>query len=156
MSIRYIRKVELSDPVMVACWPGIGNIGLIAVDMLRRSLRAEELAYIEPWDFYYPNRVIIRNGELKEMGFPGSEFFFAHTPTCDIIFFTGDEQPAEGGKVYAEGGKAYAMANMVLDVAEKYRCADASIPRERLWRLYIIPAVQGYGPSPTWLDCWAR
>lgn len=151
MSIRYIRKVELSDPVMVACWPGIGNIGLIAVDMLRRSLRAEELAYIEPWDFYYPNRVIIRNGELKEMGFPGSEFFFAHTPTCDIIFFTGDEQPAEGGKVYAEGGKAYAMANMVLDVAEKYRCrriytsgaAVAPIHHTSRSRVWAVPNTVG-------------
>ena len=122
MGIRYIRRVELSDPVMVACWPGIGNIGLIAVDMLRRSLRAGELAYIEPWDFFYPKRVIVRNGELTEMDFPGNEFFFASIPSGDIIFFTGEEQPAEGGKVYAEGGKAYAMANMVLDVAGKYGC----------------------------------
>jgi len=122
MAIRYVRSAELIDPVMIACWPGIGNIGLIAVDTLRRELQAEELAYIEPWDFFYPNKVVIRNGEIVELGFPGSEFFCKHTANCDIIIFTGEEQPAEGGRVYAEGGKAYTMANMVLDVAQKYGC----------------------------------
>lgn len=122
MAIRYVRNAELVDPVMVACWPGIGNIGLIAVDTLRRSLQAEELAYLEPWDFFYPNKVVIRDGEIMELGFPGSEFFFKRTATRDIIIFTGEEQPAEGGRVYAEGGKAYTMANMVMDVAQKYGC----------------------------------
>ena len=134
---------------MVACWPGIGNIGLIAVDMLRRALRAEELAYIEPWEFFYPNRVIIRNGEIVELGFPRSEFSFARTPARDIIFFTGEEQPAEGGKVYAEGGRAYIMANMVLDVAEKYGCkrvytsgaAVAPIHHTTRSRVWAVPNI---------------
>jgi proteasome assembly chaperone (PAC2) family protein len=122
MGIKYLREVELVNPVMVACWPGIGNIGLIAVDFLRRSLMAEELAYIEPWEFFYPNRVIIRKGVIMEVGFPGSEFFFKRTASRDLIIFTGEEQPAEGGRVYAEGSKAYRMANMVLDVAQKFGC----------------------------------
>lgn len=122
MGIKYLREVELANPVMVACWPGIGNIGLIAVDFLRRSLMAEELAYIEPWEFFYPNRVIIRKGVIMEIGFPGSEFFFKRTASRDLIIFTGEEQPAEGSRVYAEGSKAYKMANMVLDVAQKFGC----------------------------------
>jgi len=36
--------------------------------------------------------------------------------------FIGEEQPAEGGGVYATGSMAYGMANLVLDVAEKYGC----------------------------------
>ena len=159
MGIRYVRSVELSDPVMVACWPGIGNIGLIAVDTLRRGLQAEELAYIEPWDFFYPNRVVIRNGEIAELGFPGSEFFFKHTPGGDIIIFTGEEQPAEGGRVYAEGGRAYAMANMVLDLAQKYGCrriytSGAAVApihhttRSRVWAVpntpVLVDELRGY------------
>jgi uncharacterized protein len=122
MGIRYIRDAELVDPVMVACWPGIGNIGLIAVDTLRRELQAEEMAYIEPWDFFYPNKVVIQNGEIMELGFPGCEFFFARAAGRDLVIFTGEEQPSDSGRVYAEGGKAYSMANMVLDVAQKYGC----------------------------------
>lgn len=123
MGIRYIKEVELADPVLVASWPGIGNIGLIAVDAIRRSLRAEQLAYIEPEEFFYPNKVIIRSGELVELGFPASEFYYKRTDKRDVIFFTGEEQPTEaGGRVYAEGHKAYELANLVLDVAQKYGC----------------------------------
>lgn len=152
MGIRYVRSVELTNPVMVASWPGIGNIGLIAVDTLRRALQAEELAYIEPWEFFYPNRAVIRNGEITEIGFPGSEFFFKRSPSGDIIIFTGEEQPAEGGRVYAEGGRAYAMANLVLDLAQKYRCrriytSGAAVypihhtTRSRVWAVPNTPAL---------------
>jgi hypothetical protein len=122
MGIRYIKEPDLIDPVMVAGWPGIGNIGLIAVDAMRRSLHAEQLAYIEPWEFFYPNKAIIRNGELVDLSFPASEFYFQRTDKRDVIFFTGEEQPTESGRIYAEGSKANAMANMVVDVAQKFGC----------------------------------
>lgn len=122
MSIRYIKEPQLVDPVMIASWPGIGNVGLIAVDTLRRSTRAEQLAYIEPQEFFYPNKVIIRGGELVELGFPSSEFFFHRNDRHDLIFFAGEEQPAEGGGVYAAGSRAYALANLVLDAAQKFGC----------------------------------
>lgn len=147
MGIRYIRDADIVNPVMVACWPGIGNIGLIAVDTLRKSLEAEELAYIEPWDFFYPNKVVVRNGEITELGFPGSEFYFKRTATGDVIFFIGEEQPAEAGRVYAEGSKAYSMASMVLDVAQKYGChkiftsgaAVAPIHHTTRSRVWVVP-----------------
>ena len=122
MGIRYIKEPVLNDPILVASWPGIGNIGVIAVDAMRRSLRAEQLAYIEPWDYFYPNKAIIRNGELVDLSFPSSEFYFQRTDKRDVIFFTGEEQPTEGGRVYAEGSKALAMANMVLDLAQRFGC----------------------------------
>jgi uncharacterized protein len=80
------------------------------------------MAYIEPWDFFYPNKAIIRNGELVDLSFPASDFYFQRTEKRDIIFFTGEEQPAEGSRVYAEGSKALAMANMVVDVAQRFGC----------------------------------
>ena len=95
MGIKYIKDPELKDPVMIASWPGIGNIGLIAVDSLRRSLRAEEFAYVEPADFFYPNKVLIRNGELVDMQFPVSDFYFKRVGHQDLIIFAGEEQPAE-------------------------------------------------------------
>jgi hypothetical protein len=122
MGIRYIKEAALTDPVMIAAWPGIGNIGLIALDTLRRSLRAEQMAFIEPYEFFYPKKVIIRGGELVELDFPASEFFYYRSGRRDLILFIGEEQPAQGGGVYATGSMAYDMANLVLDVAEKYGC----------------------------------
>ncbi|HUV52855.1 MAG TPA: PAC2 family protein [Dehalococcoidia bacterium] len=122
MGIRLFKEPELENPIMVACWPGIGSIGLIAIDTLKSMLDAEELGEIEPWDFFYPKRVLIRNGELKELEFPASKFYFKRTERGDFLFFIGEEQPTDGGKAYAEGKKAYQMANLVIDVAQKFGC----------------------------------
>lgn len=122
MGIVIYKEPELENPVMVASWPGIGNIGIIAVDTLKNILGAEELGEIEPWDFFYPKKVLIRNGELKDVEFPSSKFYFKRTGETDLLFFVGEEQPSDGGRTYAEGKKAYQMANLVLDVAQKFGC----------------------------------
>jgi len=51
MGIRLYDKPKLENPVLIAGWPGIGNIGITAVDTLREMVRAEEFGEIEPWDF---------------------------------------------------------------------------------------------------------
>jgi proteasome assembly chaperone (PAC2) family protein len=122
MGVRLYKEPKLENPVMVASWPGIGNIGIIAVDTLRNMLEAEELGEIEPWDFFYPKKVLIRNGLLKDLEFPTSKFYFKRTGKKDLLFFVGEEQPAYGGRAYAEGRKAYQMANLVLDIAQKFGC----------------------------------
>jgi len=122
MGIKIFREPELNHPDLIAAWPGIGNIGLISVDMLRAQLQAEQFAEIEPYEFFYPRRVSIRNGLLSEMDFPGCRFYFHRHEKRDIIIFIGEEQPSENGKVYAEGKKAYQMAGQVLDVAARYGC----------------------------------
>ena len=122
MGIRLHQEPQLENPILVASWPGIGNIGIIAVDTLRGLLEAEEFGEIEPRDFFYPKRVLIRKGILEHLEFPSSRFYFKKTQGRDVIFFIGEEQPSEGGRMYAEGRKAYRMANLVLDLAEKFEC----------------------------------
>ncbi len=39
MGVRLYKEPDLNNPLLVACWPGIGNIGILAVDMLRSSRR---------------------------------------------------------------------------------------------------------------------
>lgn len=125
MGIRLHKRPKLDSPTLIACWPGIGNIGIIAVDALRRMLGAEELGEIEPWDLFYPRKVIIRDGVLKALEFPINKFYFKKTAKRDLLFFIGEEQPGDGGRVYAEGTKAYRMANLVLDVALRFGCQRA-------------------------------
>jgi len=107
---------------MIVGWPGIGDIGIITVNALRQQIEAEEFGEIEPWDFFYPSKVIIRAGVLADVEFPGSKFYYKKLANRDILLFVGDEQPSGRNRVYAEGGKAYEMANLVLDVAEKFDC----------------------------------
>jgi hypothetical protein len=151
MGVRLYREPELENPIMVASWPGIGNIGIIAVDTLRNMLGAEELGEIEPWDFFYPKKVLIRNGELKELAFPTSKFYFKRTGEKDLLFFIGEEQPSDGGRTYAEGKKAYQMANLVLDVAQRFGCkrvytsgaAVAPIHHTARPKVWAVPNTKG-------------
>ena len=151
MGIVIYKEPELENPVMVASWPGIGNIGIIAVDTLKNMLGAEELGEIEPWDFFYPKKVLIRNGELKDVEFPASKFYFKRTGETDLLFFVGEEQPSDGGRTYAEGKKAYQMANLVLDVAQKFGCkrvytsgaAVAPIHHTARPKVWAVPNTKG-------------
>ncbi len=122
MGIRLYQEPKPERPDLIASWPGIGNIGLIAIDTLRNQLKAEELGEIESWDFFYPKKVIIKAGILQGLEFPTSKFYYKKLAQKDIIVFVGEEQPSEVGKAYAAGSKAYQMANLVLDVAQKFDC----------------------------------
>jgi len=159
MGIRFFKEIELKNPVLIACWPGIGNIGLLAVDTLRKGLGAEEFAEIEPWDFFYPRKLTIRNGQIMELEFPHNKFYFKQTEKTDLIFFLAEEQPAWAGHAYAEGTEAFKMANLVIDIAEKFNCcriitsgaAVASIHhvmKPRVWAVpnsrQLIPELQKY------------
>jgi proteasome assembly chaperone (PAC2) family protein len=156
---------------LVASWPGIGNIGIIAVDTLRGILGAEELGEIEPWEFFYPKRVLIRKGVLESLEFPSSRFYFGQTCGRDIVFFIGEEQPTEGGRLYAEGKKAYHMANLVLDVAERFQCrriytSGAAVAlihhtaKPRVWAVpnseSLIPEIEGYDNTVLMSDIEGR
>jgi len=107
---------------MIVGWPGIGNVGIITVETLRQVVQAEELGEIEPWDFFYPNKAVIRGSILTDIGFPSNKFYFKRLPARDLLFFVGEEQPATRESAYAEGKRAYEMANLVIDVAQKYAC----------------------------------
>ena len=122
MSIKFYQQPKLENPDLIVGWPGIGNIGIIAVDTLRGMVKAEEFGEIEPWDFFYPKKVLIKDGELKDMEFPSNKFYFQRTSKKDLIFFIGEKQPSELQGAYARGEKAYHMANLVLDVALKFGC----------------------------------
>ncbi len=122
MGIKLYKEMKLEKPDMVACWPGIGNIGVIAIDTLRGKIEAEELGEIEPWDFFYPSKVIIKASVLEDLEFPSNKFYYKRLRNRDLIIFIGEEQPTGAGRMYAEGLKAYQLADLVLDVAERFGC----------------------------------
>ena len=75
MGVEFLKDPKLYRPDLIAAWPGIGNIGLVAVDALREMEDAEFFAYIEPWDFFYPKGLTIQNGVLTDLEFPASRFY---------------------------------------------------------------------------------
>jgi hypothetical protein len=122
MGIKLYKKPKLENPTMFVGWPGIGNIGMIAVNTLKSIVRGEECGEIESWDFFYPRKVSIREGLLEDLEFPSNKFYYQRLEKKDLIFFIGEEQPTQGGRLYASGEKAYKMANLVLDVGLRFGC----------------------------------
>ncbi|MBI2958584.1 MAG: PAC2 family protein [Chloroflexi bacterium] len=147
MAVVFHSEPKLDNPALIACWPGIGDIGVIAAGALRRMVGAEEFAEIEPFDFFYPKRAFVRGGELKELQFPASKFYFSHGAGRDLIIFIGEEQPAEAGRRYAEGSRAFQMASLVLDAAVRFGCcfvytsgaAVAPIHHTQSSRVWAVP-----------------
>ena len=107
MVVRFYGEPELEKPVLIAGWPGIGNIGIAAVDTLREQIQAEEFGKIEPWGFFYPKKVSIKGGLLRDLEFPINNFYYKRLERKDLIFFIGEEQPSSQGGFYAKGEKAY-------------------------------------------------
>lgn len=150
MGIKLYKEPKLKNPIMFCGWPGIGNIGISAIESLREVLKAQEFGEIEPWDFFNPRKVSIERGLLKDLEFPSSKFYYQRIKNQDLIFFIGQEQPAEGGIRYAEGKKAYKIANLVLDVAEKFGCkrvytsgaAVSQIHHTTKPRVWVVPNKQ--------------
>ena len=122
MGIQFKKHPVLENPIMIACWPGLGNIGSIAGDYLVKQLDAEEFAEVEAWDFFYPRKVFIKSGVLEHLEFPSNKFYFKKMGKRDVIIFNGEEEPEYEGGIYLQGKKALKMCSLLLDVAEQFGC----------------------------------
>lgn len=99
---------------LVAAWPGIGNLSLIVTRYLREKLEAEEIGEIEPFTFFDPIGVMVKDNIVEAPQFPEGKFHYWHNPAGkkDILFFISDEQPSF---------KGYDLANFILDIAKKFK-----------------------------------
>ena len=122
--VKLYAKPKLNSPNMVAAWPGIGNVSLIATTYLKRKLEFKELGEIEASYFFDPIGVAVKDNVVEAPQFPESKFYYWKNKRggSDIVLFIGDDQPA---------AKAYELANCVLDVGLSfqakriYTCAAA-------------------------------
>lgn len=112
--VRLFARPRLKKPVMLASWPGIGNVSIITASYLLRKLDFKDLGEIEPSAFFDAIGVVARDNVIEEPQFPQSQFYyFKNKPgASDIILFIGEDQPST---------KGYELANCVLDVAQRFR-----------------------------------
>ena len=59
--VKLYAKPKLNSPNMLAAWPGIGNVSLIAATYLRRKLDFKELGEIEASYFFDPIGVMVED-----------------------------------------------------------------------------------------------
>ena len=122
--VKLRARPKLNSPVMLAAWPGIGDVAIIVASYLRRKLDFKELGEIEASYFFDPIGVLVKNNLVEAPQFPQSNFYYWKNDGggSDIVLFIGEDQPS---------AKGYDLANCVLDMGLKfqvervYTCAAA-------------------------------
>ncbi len=105
-----LSKPKLKNPILIEGLPGIGNVGKICIDFLIDSLQAKK--FMELYSKYFPNSVFVNEENLVDL--PKIEFFYKKIKNKDLIFISGDIQPAD------EIG-CYELCNKILDIFESFK-----------------------------------
>lgn len=79
-----------SAPTFLAAWPGMGNVGLITIDYLRKKLDARPFAQIDMTPYFVPDTIVVKNGIAQFPELPTSTFYFSKSP--DLIIFESNAQ----------------------------------------------------------------
>ena len=109
--IKIYKKIELIDPVMIAGWPGMGNVASGVVDYLCKKLKAVKFAQIETDPILSLDSVAVDKGIAKFPRPPQNIFYYSKNP--DIIIFEGESQTS--------GQAGINLLNKVLDVASTFK-----------------------------------
>ena len=84
------KEVKLKNPILIAGFPGVGNVGKIVVRHLKREFRAQRIATVYSPGFP-PQVMMKRNGGLR---FLNNSFYLIKRQRgdSDIVLLTGDVQ----------------------------------------------------------------
>lgn len=111
-AIRLDSEPKLRNPFMLAAWPGMGGVAIIAARYLTEKWGAKEFGSIAPEDFFDLSGVLIEDNTVRDLEFPENKFYLSRSRgRRDWIIFIGEAQPLMNG---------YRLANLVLDVAQKF------------------------------------
>jgi len=153
--IKLDKEPKLKDPFMIAAWPGMGGVAIVAARYLIEKMNAEKFGSIAPEGFFDISGVLIENSVVKDIQFPENNFYLAKNQGGrDWIIFVGEVQPATD---------AYHMATLIVDVAEKFKvnriytfaAAPTHIYHTKKPKVLtaatnpaLIPAPESYGVTP--------
>jgi proteasome assembly chaperone (PAC2) family protein len=108
--IRLDATPELKNPYLVAAWSGMGAVALLAANFLRQALSAIPFGEIDPYGYYAPTQVIVKDGLIQVPEFPETRFYYwISGGEHDLVLLIGTEQPPD----------VYDIAIQVADTAKR-------------------------------------
>ncbi len=134
--IKVYSEPKLSRPSLVAAWPGVANVALIAANYLSEKLGAEEFAEIEPSSFFDLNGTFVDKNLIQLPRLPQSKFYYwkRKGAGADLMIFIGEAQPASRSYEFAQQLLGFAQR---LGVTHIYTFAAAVVPQfaeqPRVW-----------------------
>jgi proteasome assembly chaperone (PAC2) family protein len=114
-SINIKKRPRLKNPVMIAAWPGMGDVAIKAALYLKDKLGAVEFAELSCEEYFHPSGVWIDNSVISVPERPMGKFYFYKNPTGsqDVVIFISDAQP------FLE--KGYEYAKEIIDFALSFK-----------------------------------
>jgi proteasome assembly chaperone (PAC2) family protein len=146
-AIKVDSSLITRDCDLLASWPGIGNVSLIVAKYIQDKLNAQKIGYIEPFDFFDPIGVMVKDNIIEKPQFPENNFYFVPKPQSnrDLLIFISEQQPT---------GKGYELANMLVEACRHLRVKRIITCAAAIVRLHHTetPRVWGAATSPEMLE----
>lgn len=101
---------ESKSPLMIAAWPGMGNVAVGAAGYLVVKLRARLIHELHMRDLFEVPHIEVNKGLVQGGRMPRNMFFEWRNPNAghDLLIFLGEAQPVVGG---------YGLCHKLLDYA---------------------------------------
>jgi uncharacterized protein len=140
--VKLFARPRLREPNMLAAWPGVGDVAMIAASYLLKKLPFKELGEVEASNFFDPIGVLVRDGVVEEPQFPRSAFYYWKNKDSenDLILFIGEDQPTV---------KGYDLANCVLDVGVRFGISRLFTCAAALTRIHHTEQSKVWGVATT-------
>ncbi len=110
LRLKHDIRGELDAPILLAGWPGMGNVGAAAIAYLRAGLSAKPLGEIDVSEYVAPESVVIENGLVKLPAPPSNQIYYHEDPA--LLFLESESQ--------LNGDAALDVIREVLDFAEHH------------------------------------
>ncbi len=120
-----------TPPIVFAAWPGMGDVGLRAMEYIRSEVDAHLFAELDMSAFYSPQEVVVEEGLARFPEIPKSLFLEHHNPNM-VIF----ESTLQVG-----GEDAITVTEAVLDVVRKLKAP-------RIYTAAALPYPMSYKSQP--------
>ncbi len=114
MNARITRDISdrMRPSIMLAAWPGMGSVGVGALDYLRRKLDAMPFAEIDMSEYFAPEAVVVEKGLARSFSdLPSHVFYYVEEPPL-IISESEAQIPGMGGTV---------LMGHMLDLAQRFK-----------------------------------
>lgn len=109
--IKIHKNIPIKEPIMVAGWPGMGNVALGVVDYLKKKLGAVRFAEIKVDPMMLLDSVVVEAGVAKFPPVPQNAFYYAKNQNLVIV----------EGEAQIPGQGSIELLNKVLDFASELK-----------------------------------
>jgi proteasome assembly chaperone (PAC2) family protein len=106
------QTITLTNPWLVAVWPGMGQVAISAGYYLMSKLNMHLFADFSPKDLFDVEHVEVKEGLIRPVRLPRSRFFLWTDPEAkrDLLVFIGEAQPPHGKNAFCTKLIEYAQS----------------------------------------------